>query len=222
LSFPAFIIACLGKAVDENKAVHAFPKGNKHLMLFADVDVLTYIERELGGQPGILPYIVRAANRKTAREIHQEIRAAQVEDASRTVVGGARALQLLPAWLFGPYFWISTRIGRRYPRLWKQNWGTVTLSVGMFGNGAGWGIPPLTPSLCWVTVGGIAQKRQDREGQIGVREYLSLTVSADYNMIDGGPAARFTERLKELIESAYGLVDEEVPDYSSFSLARRG
>jgi hypothetical protein len=28
-------------------------------------------------------------------------------------------------------------------------------------------------------------------------------------MIDGGPAARFTERLKELIESGYGLIEEE-------------
>ena len=40
-------------------------------------------------------------------------------------------------------FWISTRIGRWYPRQWKKNWGTVTLSaVGMFGEGAGWGVPP--------------------------------------------------------------------------------
>ena len=28
-------------------------------------------------------------------------------------------------------------------------------------------------------------------------------------MIDGAPAARFTERLKELIESGYGLIDQE-------------
>ena len=36
-----------------------------------------------------------------------------------------------------------SRIGRWYPRQWKKNWGTVTLSaVGMFGEGAGWGVPP--------------------------------------------------------------------------------
>jgi hypothetical protein len=28
-------------------------------------------------------------------------------------------------------------------------------------------------------------------------------------MIDGAPAARFTERLKEMIESGYGLIDQE-------------
>ena len=37
------------------------------------------------------------------------------------------------------------------------------------------------------------------------REYLNLTVSFDHNMIDAAPAARFTQRLTELIESGYGL-----------------
>jgi hypothetical protein len=119
-------------------------------------------------------------------------------------------MQLLPAWLFRPYFWVSTWYGRRYPKEWKKNWGTVTLSaVGMFDKGAGWGIPPTIPSLCWITVGGIGQKREDVDGRIAIRDYLSLTVSFDHNMIDGAPAARFTERLRELIESGYGLIDEE-------------
>jgi 2-oxoacid dehydrogenases acyltransferase (catalytic domain) len=43
-----------------------------------------------------------------------------------------------------------------------------------------------------------------------MRDCLSLTVSFDHRMIDAAPAARFTERLKELIESGYGLaIDEE-------------
>jgi pyruvate/2-oxoglutarate dehydrogenase complex dihydrolipoamide acyltransferase (E2) component len=86
----------------------------------------------------------------------------------------------------------------------------VTLSaVGMFGKGAGWGIPVSSPSLCWISVGGIGEKREDVDGQSALRDYLSLTVSFDHNMIDGAPATRFTERLKELIESGYGLIDQE-------------
>ena len=211
LSFTAFMITCLAQAVDEHKAVHAFRQGNRRLVLFADVDVLTWIEREVAGQQLIIPYIVRAANHKAFPEIHREIRAAQIQDLTRTVVGGAKAVQVLPAWLFRPYFWVTTRIGRRYPQAWKQAWGTVTISaVGMFGNGAGWGIPPTIPSLCWITVGGIGQKQQVVDGQIALRDYLSLTVSFDHNMIDGAPAARFTQRLKELIESGYGLTEREV------------
>jgi pyruvate/2-oxoglutarate dehydrogenase complex dihydrolipoamide acyltransferase (E2) component len=210
-SFTAFIIACLGRAVDEHREVHALRKGNQHLILFGEVDVLTWIEREIAGQPQVLPCIVRAANRKTFGEIHDEIRAAQVQDVARIDVGGAKASQLLPAWLFRPYFSVATRIGKWFPGAWKQSWGTVTLSaVGMVGKGAGWGIPPSSPSICWITVGGIGRKREGVDGQIATRDYLSLTVSLDHRMIDGAPAARFTERLKELIESGYGLtLDEE-------------
>ena len=87
----------------------------------------------------------------------------------------------------------------------------MTLSaVGMVGNGAGWGIPPSSPSVCWITVGGIGRKREDVDGQVTTRDYLSLTVSFDHNLVDGAPAAQFTERFKELIESGYGLtLDEE-------------
>jgi hypothetical protein len=163
------------------------------------------------GQPQVLPCIVRAANRKTFREVHDEIRTAQAQDVTRIDVGGAKASQLLPAWLFRPYFEFATRIGKWFPLEWKKRWGTVTLSaVGMVGKGAGWGIPPSSPSICWITVGGIGPKREDVDGQIVTRDYLSLTVSFDHNLMDAAPGARFTERFKELIESGYGLpLDEE-------------
>jgi len=209
LSFTAFIIACLAQAVDENKAVHALRWGNSRVIMFADVDVLTWVERDAAGQQIILPYIFRSANHKTIDQIHREIRTAQMQDLSKATDGGAKALQLLPAWAYPAYFWLSTRIGRRYPRQWKKNWGTVTVSsVGMFGKGAGWGVPPSTPSLCWITLGGIGQTHSDVDGEMRLRDYLSLTVSFDHNMIDGAPAARFTERLKQLIEGGYGLPDE--------------
>jgi pyruvate/2-oxoglutarate dehydrogenase complex dihydrolipoamide acyltransferase (E2) component len=88
----------------------------------------------------------------------------------------------------------------------------VTISaVGMVGKGTGWGIPPSSPSICWITVGGIGRKREDLNGQLITRDYLSLTVSFDHNLVDGAPAARFTERFKELIESGYGLIEQDSP-----------
>jgi pyruvate/2-oxoglutarate dehydrogenase complex dihydrolipoamide acyltransferase (E2) component len=80
----------------------------------------------------------------------------------------------------------------------------------MFGKGAGWGIPPATPPSLWITVGGISEKPGVLDGQIAIREYLSLTISFDHNIIDGAPAARFTKRFKELIENGYGLFDSTV------------
>jgi pyruvate/2-oxoglutarate dehydrogenase complex dihydrolipoamide acyltransferase (E2) component len=207
LSFTAFLIACLAKAVDEHKAVQAYRKGSKRLILFDEVDVWTPIEHDVAGQKQIIPYIIRAANRKTLREIHHEIRAAQVQDVEKVLKEGVLSL---PALLFGPFLWVFSWIGRRYPQVWKKSVGTVGITaVGMFGKGAGWGIPPAPPTLM-MTVGGIGEKPGVVDGHIVIRDYLSLTISFDHDIIDGAPAARFTQRLKDLIESGYGLHDSTV------------
>jgi pyruvate/2-oxoglutarate dehydrogenase complex dihydrolipoamide acyltransferase (E2) component len=212
LSFTAFLIACLGKAVDENKAVQACRKGSKHLILFDEVDVATPIEHDVAGQMPPIQYTIRAANRKTFREIHHEIRAAQVETGEKVMEGFKAIYRLLflPTFLFRPLFWVLFWIGRMYPQGQKKYWGTVGITaVGMFGKGAGWGIPPTTPTLM-ITLGGIGEKPGVVDGHIAIRDYLSLTISFDHDIIDGAPAARFTQRLKDLIESGYGLPDSTV------------
>jgi len=65
--------------------VQACRKGSKHLIPFDKVDVYTPIERDVAGQKQIIGYTIRAANRKTFREIHHEIRAAQVEDVAKAL-----------------------------------------------------------------------------------------------------------------------------------------
>ena len=208
LSFTAFLTACLAKAVDEHKAVQAIRFGSKRLIVFEEVDVYLPIEHDVAGQKHIMPAIIRAANRKTIREIHHEIRAAQVQDVEKVLKEGVLSL---PTLLLGPFLWVFSWIGRRYPQMWKKSVGTVGITaVGMFGKGAGWGIPPATPTPLMMTVGGIGEKPGVVDGHIAIRDYLSLTISFDHEIIDGAPAARFTERLKELIESGYGLDDPTV------------
>jgi pyruvate/2-oxoglutarate dehydrogenase complex dihydrolipoamide acyltransferase (E2) component len=208
LSFTAFLAACLAKAIDEHKAVQAYRKGRKRLIVFDEVDVYTPIERDVAGQKHIVPYIIRAANRKTVREIHYEIRAAQVQDVAKAWEVSKAShwpwLLLLPAFL------VMVWVAERSPQVWKKYRGTVGLTtVGMFGKGAGWGIPLASHAL-WITVGGIGEKPGVIDGHIVIREYLSLTISVDHDTIDGAPAARFTQRLKELIESCYGLDNSTV------------
>src|SRR5215831_9156525 len=202
LSFTAFLCACLGKAVDEHKAVQAFRLSGNRLILFDDVDVCIRIEREVAGQKYVVPYIVRAANQKTLRELHDEIRAAQAADTRDRLT----RFSFLPVALYRPFIWTFTRIARRRPQVWKENMGTVGVtSVGMFGRGAGWGIPLAAPTPLMVTVGGIGEKQTLAQGRVESREYLSLTISVDHEVVDGAPATRFTQRFKELIESGYGL-----------------
>ena len=208
LSFTAFLITCLAKAVDEHKAVQSYRKGGRHLILFEDVDVYTPVERSVAGHPQLIPIIIRAANRKSLRAIHQEIRAAQVQDVTHAW-DDFKAIHW-PWLLLLPAFRMMVWMAERSPQLWKRYRGTVGITtVGMFGKGAGWGIPLASHSL-WITVGGIGEKPGVIDGHIAIRDYLSLTLSFDHEIIDGAPAARFTQRLKDLIESGYGLLDAPV------------
>ena len=151
----------------------------------------------MAGQKQIMPYIIRAANRKTFREIHQEIRAAQVQDVSKAVVGFS-----VPADLALQILLVD---GREVSTVRKRSTGDGGITaIGMFGKGAvGASLQP-APTLT-IIVGGIGEKPGVVDGHIAIREYLSMTISFDHDIIDGAPAARFTERLKELIESGYGL-----------------
>jgi pyruvate/2-oxoglutarate dehydrogenase complex dihydrolipoamide acyltransferase (E2) component len=208
LSFTAFIITCLARAVDENKSVNAYHKGKKHLAIFEEVDVSIPIERELDSQKQPIVYIIRAANAKTFLEVHQEIRHAQVEKVEKAWTGwGFTFMPLVAFRIFWPIFWWM--MGRS-PLIQKKYGGTVGVtSVGMFGKGAGWGIP-INEHTLDLTLGGIVEKPGVVEGHIAIREYLCITMSFDHDLIDGAPAARFTRRLKELIESGYGLFESTV------------
>lgn len=66
-----------------------------------------------------------------------------------------------------------------------------------------------------MTVGGLAQKPGVHEGQIAIREYLSLTLSFDHDIVDGAPAARFAKDFKELLEQAELLEIARMPGISS-------
>ncbi len=206
LSFTAFIITCMAKAVDENKLVHGYRNRKGQVVLFDEVDVSTQIEHEEEGRRWVLPHIVRAANKRTFKEIHQEIRSIQFSELKE-----AQAMQRY-AWylrLPKPLRRILTRIGRNSPQLWKRTAGTVAMSsLGMFGETGFWGIPIASHTL-FITLGGIAERPTIVDGAIEAREYLSITISFDHDIIDGAPAARFAQRMKELIETGYGLLNEK-------------
>jgi len=210
LSFTAFIIACMAHAVDENKSMHACRKGWKRLIMFDDVDVSTMIEREVAGHQQPIVYIIRGANKKTFREIHHEIRAAQVEAVEHVWKGwGMTSLPLLAFRLIWPILWWILGTS---PQMQKKYGGTVGLtSVGMFGKGTGWVIA-LPYHTLDVALGGIAEKPAVVDGQVVIREYLCMTLSFNHDLVDGAPAARFVQQLKELIENGSSLGESEIEE----------
>jgi pyruvate dehydrogenase E2 component (dihydrolipoamide acetyltransferase) len=55
-------------------------------------------------------------------------------------------------------------------------------------------------------VGRIAEKPAVRDGQVVVRSLMNLCLSFDHRIVDGAPAARFLQRLKELLESPLSIL----------------
>lgn len=47
------------------------------------------------------------------------------------------------------------------------------------------------------------------DGQLETREYPSMTISMDHDIIDGAPATRFALRLKELLENDYTFIEQD-------------
>ena len=199
LSFTAFVVASLARAVDGDRRLHAYRDWRGRLVLFDEVDVVTLVESEVDGVA--VPHVVRAANRRTVREIHDEIRRVQAEPASSAQRSGAlmRLSRVVPGFVRRAFL----RLLRRNPQWLKRTAGTTLVTaVGMFGMGPGWavGIVPLH-TLC-LTVAGITRKPGVVDGRIEAREYLALTASIDHDIVDGAPAARFARRLREIVENA--------------------
>jgi pyruvate/2-oxoglutarate dehydrogenase complex dihydrolipoamide acyltransferase (E2) component len=214
LSFTGFLTYCLARAVDEDKTVQAYLKGRKQLVLFDDVNVGLMVENKSGTQRSLMGTVIQGANRKTFREIHEEIRAVQSKPAppGRGMPAWFRKAMLLP-WPLSSLF--KSLIGlamRRDPTIPVTMGGTVGVTaVGMFGEGhSGWGIFPVSQVLGLV-VGSIAWKPAVVQGRVEPREILHLTVMFDHDIVDGAPAARFTKRLVELIESGTGLMEDQPP-----------
>jgi pyruvate/2-oxoglutarate dehydrogenase complex dihydrolipoamide acyltransferase (E2) component len=206
LSFSAFLLACLGKALDVDKHLHAYRDWRNRLILFDEVDVNMLFEVEVAGIKTIRPHILRGVNQKSIRALHEEIRAFQTEHTGSQESSFIEWFVRLPGFVRRGFLWALFK----HPQMLKQYYGTVLVtSIGMFGTGSGWGIPVPNHSL-QLTLGGISEKPGVVAHRIEVREYLSVTLSFDHDVIDGAPAARFAQRLRELIESGDGLGDEEL------------
>jgi pyruvate dehydrogenase E2 component (dihydrolipoamide acetyltransferase) len=105
-----------------------------------------------------------------------------VTRASRDLVERAREGKLLPDDLDG---------------------GTFTLSnMGMFDVDVSTPIINL-PECAILGVGSIALRPAVINGQLCVRQTVTLSLTYDHRAIDGAPAARFLERTKQLVEQPY-------------------
>ena len=201
LSFSAFLIHCLATAVAENPLLNSVRIGRR-LYRFDEVNVGTMVEREQQGEKTVAPLRIDSADRKSVHEIHDEVRHAQAMSIRNVgSVQGWEWVMRVPS----PVRRLMWRFIGSRPKMAHRYGMIVAMSaVGMFGDGAGWGIP-VTPATVQLTVGGIASRPVIVNGELAEHEILSLTISFDHEIIDGAPAARFAARLRQLVEGADAL-----------------
>jgi pyruvate/2-oxoglutarate dehydrogenase complex dihydrolipoamide acyltransferase (E2) component len=201
LSFTAFIIHCLSKAIEEHPHAHAYRDWRNRLVIYEDVNITSMFEVEFGGKKMPMPHVFRATNRKALQQIHDELRAVQTRPHASGESRFMRWFLFLPAFARRFFYWVVMR----FPQSFRDMSGPVMVTaVGMFGSGGGWAItlPNFTLN---VTVGGISKKPAVHNDQIAIRDILDLTISIDHDIVDGAPAARFAQTFRTLLEQAHGL-----------------
>jgi pyruvate/2-oxoglutarate dehydrogenase complex dihydrolipoamide acyltransferase (E2) component len=207
LSFTAFLVFCLARAIGDHPHINAYRDWRGRVHMFDDVDVNVLVETTVDGERLGVPHVVRGANERSVRSIHDEIRTAQ-ESPDPTALSRLETMALRLPGFVRRLVW---RLPQWFPRRWKDMAGTVAVtSVGMFGRGSGWAVSPTNYTL-QLTIGGISRKPRLVDGELTTREFLDLTVTFDHDVVDGAPAARFVQRLGELIEDAHGIptLDEQ-------------
>jgi pyruvate/2-oxoglutarate dehydrogenase complex dihydrolipoamide acyltransferase (E2) component len=203
LSFTAFVIHCLGKAIEQHPHAHAYRDWRNRLVIYDEVNIISMFEAKFEGRKAPMPHIFRATNHKSYLQIHRELRQVQTKPHASQGSRFMRRFLYLPAFVRRFFYWVVMRFPHRFR---EQSSPVMVTAVGMFGTGGGWAITMPNFTLT-VAVGGIAEKPGVHQGQIAIREYLDLTVSIDHDVVDGAPAARFVQTFRSLLEAGHGLED---------------
>lgn len=203
VSWTGFVIATLAKAVALHPEVNARRAG--HRVLFFDrVDVGATVEQDVDGARRLTAVTVHDADRKSCATITAELRHAKQSRVDEPTHGTlVRTVARLP----GPLRRAAFQLAGTRPEVAATYGPAVGVtSIGMFSRGWGWAVP-VPPLTLILTVGGVADRPVVREGGVVVAPMMPLTVSFDHGVVDGAPAARFVETLRELTETAAALDD---------------
>lgn len=138
----------------------------------AGIEPLTHVNVGVAvdTERGLLVTVIRDADDKTITEIASTL---------RTLVARAREGKSTPDDLTGGSF-------------------TIT-NLGVYDIDAFTPIINL-PECAILGIGRVQEKPAVHEGQVCVRQMMVLSLSFDHRLVDGAPAARFLQRIKELVE----------------------
>ena len=216
ISFTAWLIKSIADCVSLHPPVAGVNDAKRNqVLVFEDVDISIVVEKDVKGARVPLPYVIRKADKKTLREIQDEIESAKsqtVKDEGDYVLGeeqstlGMNLFVRLPQWL---RLILMRLLVLNHPQRVKDMMGTVMVTTaGMIGHTRGWIMPFSMHPLC-LAFGSLNEQAAVYRGEIQKREILHLTVLIDHDVIDGVPAARFVDDLVKKLQVGVGLPQAE-------------
>jgi pyruvate/2-oxoglutarate dehydrogenase complex dihydrolipoamide acyltransferase (E2) component len=195
------IATCLGEFPDINSM-----GDSRRVTSFDEVDVSVPIEIARGGEVYNKQLVIRDADRKSVARIGAEIEASRTVDDRDKSYLPSPALRALVSALPAFAGRALIRAVMRSHRMVKATSGTTFVtSVSMFTSAPGSVLPYVGgPKASSFAIGSVVKKPVVLRGEIALREIVNVTASFNHDLVDGAPAARFVNRLRELVESEYG------------------
>jgi len=205
-----FVVASVARAAAAHPQVHAYRNWRGQMVTHRHIDVTAIIEIATPEGPFGLPHVLHDADLRSVPELTAELHRVK-RDPSASRSGGwleraGPAATRIPGAIAIMYAAMARSVSLR------QHIGTVAVtSVGMFADGGGFGITPMTLMTLEIVVGGMSRRPRVLDGRIEIRDVLDLTIAIDHNIVDGAPATRFCADLRKLIESAAVLSASDQP-----------
>jgi pyruvate/2-oxoglutarate dehydrogenase complex dihydrolipoamide acyltransferase (E2) component len=210
----AFLVRSIAVAISQHPDLNLVRHGTK-LVRFADVDVSVPVEvtTPQGSFPREL--VLRQAQRRSADDLYAELETARERFRHSGATGAEdrwfRRTMAALRWVPGFVRIAAIRLFMRSAFRIKRSAGTTLVtSVGKFAAIPGFAFTFSTgPRAAAFAVGSVVAKPWVHQGQVCVRSVVAVSIMVNHDLVDGAPAARFASRLKELIESADGLLGQQ-------------
>lgn len=208
ISFTAWLIKAISLTISGHEMIAAFRYGKRKVIIFHDINVSMVVEKQVDGQKVPIPLILEKTGERSIEAITRQINDSKDKALTdkdmllyRRLTLAERSYYYLPGFM-RRYFWHYLL---NHPLLAYKKMGNVAItSPGISGNSPGWFIPISIHPVCF-GIGNIVHKPVMMDDQLVLREFITLTVLIDHDVVDGAPVSRFIRDLTRNIENGAGL-----------------
>ena len=203
VSFNAWIIKAVSKAVEKHPEVAAFLYSKKKLILFKDINISFMVEKDLNDTRVPIPLVLQKTNEKSLEEITIEIEEAKAQVLKEGDIVLKKSSSRIERFYYNLPAFLRRSVWRNilsHPKFAYRKMGNVVItSLGMTGKLHGWFIHKSIHPLSF-GMGSVLKKPWIIDDKVEIRDILNMTVLIDHDAVDGAPMVRFLKDLTGFIE----------------------